>query len=123
MKWIIFLFVATGMIVGFFAVALPYMNEIQVRRTKMDYDDPGVKTDGIRYMQYKISAEKVCRDLISLEIYEKCSNSTNCDETCRTEGCAFFGSDYIGSDFRNNNCYCNCSENVYKKVLPPIKKK
>ena len=122
MKWIIFLFVATGIIVGFFAVALPYMNEIQAKNPERNYEDEGVKTDGIRTMQYKITAEEICKDFITLEIKEKCANSTNCEETCKTEGCKFFQSSYITYEFRNGNCYCNCTQNVYKKVLPPMKK-
>lgn len=78
-----------------------------------------INFSGKRPVTVDLSIESMCTDFITNKKYTKC-NKDNCDNTCMTEGCKFFGLNYLSSEYKKGRCYCNCyEENKIKKALNP----
>ncbi len=122
-KKIAFLFICLVLLNIFIYYGLPELKNLRAKKTAQPDKPAGNETqmiDGKRPVRVDISVESICRNMITDELYTKCSNSTNCQTTCETEGCDLFGLIYDSSDFENGKCYCNClEENKIKKALTP----
>lgn len=120
-KKIVFLFVVLVLLNILIYYGLPYLKQIKEKKTilpEKNIEESNQSLTGKRPVRVDISVESICKNMITDEIYAKCSNSTNCQKTCEAEGCKLFGLHYEGSEFSESHCYCNClEENKIKKAL------
>jgi len=116
-KKFLMLFVVLVLVNLFIYYGMPYLKEYKnkqnepVKITKEDLS-------AIRPVTIDISVESICRNMITGDQYTKCIGRVGCEQTCKAEGCAFFGLAFIRANFTEGSCYCYCyEENKIKKAL------
>jgi len=107
-----------GAVIFFIYKGIPVLKELRDNPTEFRFtSDSGENITGRRGVQMNISVESMCMNMISGAQYVKC-NKENCDGTCKSDGCKFFGLIYSSSDYTPGSCVCNClEENKIKKAL------
>lgn len=107
-------FILTGLIVAFIFYGLPQLERVKEAPPKKTVASEPINAE--RVLDMDISIESMCVNMVTGEQYIAC-NEENCDSTCRTEGCRFFGLNYLNYSYEGK-CVCLCyEENKIKKAL------
>jgi len=118
-KKFLLLFVILVLVNLFIYYGMPFLKDFRESRdarAKISLENPGFLTE--RPVTVDISVESLCLNMITDELYEKCTSAEGCDETCREDGCKLFSLVFVSSNFSEGRCLCNCyEENKIKKAL------
>jgi hypothetical protein len=121
-KSLIFIFIILVAVIAAYK-GIPFLKELKNRPADTGLvtgPSSNISITGGRVIDMDMSVEDICVDFISNDTYARCASAPACDSMCKSEGCQYFGLEYVGSDFSQGKCICKCfEENKIKKALSP----